>query len=352
MRGVRIEGVGAYAPDNVITNDDLTKLVDTSDEWIVTRTGIKERRVVSGNQTVLELAKAAAEDAIRSANIDAQDIDLIVVASSTPDMIYPFVSSQLQAALGLPNSVMGFDVSLGCTAMVQCLIIARQFLQTGTRKTALVVSADIHSRHVDWTDRNTCILFGDGAGAFILKATDDEDHMLATQMEIDGSRAMLLRLMQTTQQNCPLVAPQDKELDPFVFMNGREVFKFAVETVPKTIRDLVSEAGLTMADVDHILLHQANLRIISAIADKLDVPMEKMIVNIEKYGNTSSSSIPLALNEAVLEGRVKPGDLVVICGYGAGLAWSTIVMRWTAVDNRLPESMKAQLSQREPQAVS
>lgn len=329
--GVSMVGIGACVPDAVITNADLSKLVDTSDEWIVTRTGIRERRVASGDQSVADLAIGAARDALACADMPGEEIELIIVASSTPDTIYPAVSCQVQHAIGATRAA-GFDMALACTGFVYGVIIAQQFLKTGMCKTALVIGADIHSRFTDWNDRNTCILFGDGAGACVMKAEPGPDNLLASDLHLDGSKGMELTLF-TQAANCPLVSPRSAA-NPYVYMNGREVFKFAVGTVPHSIESTLSRAGLTIDQIDHLVLHQANIRIMQAMSEKLNIPEERLIINLDKYGNTSAASIPIALNEAVREGRIKPGELLAMCGFGAGLAWATAVLRWTCVDHR------------------
>lgn len=339
--GVSMVGIGAFAPPHVVTNDHIATLVETSDEWITTRTGIRTRHVVSGDESVADLAIGAAREALASAGMEGNEIDLIIVASSTPDTIYPAVACQVQNAIGATRAA-GFDMALACSGFVYGLVIAEQFLKTGMYKSAMVIGADIHSRYTNWHDRNTCILFGDGAGAAILKAEHGgADHILASDLHLDGSKGMELTLF-TQSENCPLVAPKTP-VNHYVYMNGREVFKFAVGVVPKSIQEVLDRAGLTIDDLDHVVLHQANIRIMQAMSEKLNISEDRLIVNLDKYGNTSAASIPLALNEAVLNGRVKPGDLMVMCGFGAGLAWGTTVLRWTQVDQRLPKEMKEQM---------
>jgi 3-oxoacyl-[acyl-carrier-protein] synthase-3 len=337
VKGVSIAGIGSYLPQTVITNDDIATLVDTNDEWITSRTGIKARRVVSGNETVASLGIAAAHDALACADMRGEDIELIIVASSTPDTIYPMVCSQIQAALGAKKAA-GFDMVLACTGFVYALTTASQFIRTGMVKNALVICSDIHSRFTDWSDRNTCILFGDGAGSLVLKA-DDTDHLLACDLHLDGTKGDHLT-MHTTVQNCPLVEPRDVP-SPYVYMNGREVFKFAVGTVPTSIQAAVAQAGLQLNDIDYFVPHQANVRIMHAMAEKLNVPLDKWIINLEETGNTSAASIPIALNEAVKSGKVQPGQTLVFCGFGAGLSWATAVVRWSLVDKRPQRALAA-----------
>jgi 3-oxoacyl-[acyl-carrier-protein] synthase-3 len=342
--GVEMAGIGAYVPKRCITNDDIATLVDTSDEWITTRTGIKQRHVVSGDESIADLAIEAAKQALESAGMDGSEIELIIVASSTPDTIYPAVACQVQIAIGASRAA-GFDMALACSGFVYGLVTAQQFLKTGMHKTALVIGVDIHSRYTNWHDRNTCILFGDGAGAAVLKAEyGAEENFLASDLHLDGSKGMELTLF-TQAENCPLVEPKTPVND-FVYMNGREVFKFAVGVVPSSIQMACQQAGLAIEDMEHVVLHQANIRIMQAMSEKLGIPEERLIVNLDRYGNTSAASIPLALNEAVLQGKVKPGDKLVMCGFGAGLAWGTTIMRWTAVDQRLPQNLKAEMQKK------
>ncbi|MEM0951412.1 MAG: beta-ketoacyl-ACP synthase III [Cyanobacteria bacterium P01_H01_bin.74] len=332
LYGVSVVGVGAYVPPRQVTNADIATLVDTSDEWIQSRTGIKTRYVVSGDESIADLAIHAAKDALNSSGIDAKSIELIIVASSTPDTIYPAVACQVQTEIGATHAA-GFDMALACSGFVYALNTAQQFIQCGTYKTALVIGADIHSRYTNWHDRNTCILFGDGAGAVVITANAEKNNILASDLKLDGSKGMELTLF-TQAENCPLVEPKTPVND-YVYMNGREVFKFAVGTVPRSIDIAVKKAGLTIQDIDYFILHQANIRIMQAMSEKLSIPEERLVVNLDKYGNTSAASIPIALNEAVLTKKVQPGQKLVFCGFGAGLAWGTIVLNWTAADQRI-----------------
>lgn len=338
LYGVKMSGIGAYAPESVVTNDDLTQLVETSDEWIRTRTGIEERRVVKGDESIADLAIPAAEEALKSAGMSGEDIDLIIVASSTPDTIYPASACQVQSAIGAKNAA-GFDMALACSGFVYGCVIAQQFIRTGMIKNALIIGADIHSRYTNWHDRNTCILFGDAAGAAILSRDESKDRFMASDIHLNGDKGMELTLF-TPAENCPLVEPRSP-VNHFVYMNGREVFKFAVGVVPKSIQNVLDDSGLEVGDLDKVVLHQANIRIMEAMSEKLNLPPEKMVINLQKYGNTSAASVPLALNEAVLKGEVTPGDKVLMCGFGAGLAWGTTIFEWTCVDQRLsPEKQE------------
>ncbi len=338
--GVSMAGVGAFAPERVVTNDEISTLVETSDEWIVSRTGIKTRHVVSGDETVASLAIGAAKEALASAGMSGDEIDLIIVASSTSETVYPAVSCQVQLAIGAKRAA-GFDMALACSGFVYSIVIASQFLKTGMYKNALVIGADVHTRVVDWSDRNTCILFGDGAGAAILSAHPGEpDQFLAANLHLDGSKGPELTLYQTLK-NCPLVE-EKSEINPYLYMNGKEMFKFAVGIVPSSIHESLEQAGLGIEDIDYLVLHQANIRIMQAMSEKLGIPKEKLIANLDKYGNTSAASIPLALNEAVLDGRIQPGQLLLLCGFGAGAAWGSTVLRWTCVDKRLQKTHSVQ----------
>lgn len=333
--GVSIIGVGGCVPDTVLKNDDLTRLVDTNDEWIASRSGIRERHIVSGDESLGDLAIKASQDALKSAGMDGADIDLIIVATSTSETIYPAVSCQIQHALNATHAA-GFDLSLACSGFIYAMVTAYQYLKNGMFRNALVVGGDILSRQVDWTDRNTCVLFGDGAGAVVLQATPGEENFLACDLHMDGSKKMELTLFAATQ-NCPLVSPRSAH-SPYIYMNGREMFKFAVGAVPKTISETIHAAGLTNDQIDYIVLHQANVRIMQAMSEKLNFPMEKMLISMDKYGNTSSASIPLALNDASLSAKIKKGDILVLCGFGAGAAWGTSIVRWACVDRRLKPS--------------
>jgi len=329
---VSILGIGSYLPETIITNEDISKIVETSDEWIVSRTGIKERRVVSGDESSVSLAVKAAKDALDYAGISSADIDLIITATSLPDSLYPSTSCEVQQAIGAKNAV-AFDIVAACSGFVYGLNVARNFIMTGTYKTVLLIGVDVHSRFVDWTDRSTCILFGDGAGAIVLQRSEDGvDDILAVDLHSDGSKANELKIPIKTK-NCPLVEPIS-EKEQIVFMNGKEIYKFAVSKVPDSILQALKLADLTIDDLDYFIPHQANIRIVSAITDRLKLDPSKVIVNLEKYGNTSTASIPVALTEALKENRIKDSSIMAMCGFGAGLTWGTAVVRWRAKDKR------------------
>lgn len=332
--GVTIKGIGVSLPPTAVKNDDLTSLVETSDEWIHSRTGFKERRVVSGDESLTDLAIASAQNALAFAGMSGEEIDLIIMASSTPDYIYPAGCSVVQQAIGATRAF-GFDMAMGCSGLIYAMGTAMQFIENGTAKTALVVGADTHSRYTDWYDRNTCVLFGDGSGSFVLarKESPADTDILAVDFVLDGSRGPEIKLP-INRDNCPLVAPRTFAEKSSVYMNGREVFKFAVGEVPKFIERTVQRAGLTPQDIDYYVLHQANVRIMTAMSERMAVQPEQLVVHLEQYGNTSAASIPLALNDALEAGEIQPGKTLVLCGFGAGLAVATAVVKWTCVDQR------------------
>jgi 3-oxoacyl-[acyl-carrier-protein] synthase III len=332
--GVKMRGIGVSLPETIVTNDDLTSLVETSDEWISSRTGFRQRHVVSGDQLVTDLAIECSQNALAFAGMTGEDIDLIIYGSSTPDYIYPAGCGVVQQGIGAVNAF-GFDVAMGCSGLIYCMGIAMQFLENGTVKNALVLGADTHSRYTDWHDRNTAVLFGDGAGAFVLSRTDDpaDTDILSMDFMLDGSKGQQIKLP-INRDNCPLVEPRKYVEKSAIYMNGREVFKFAVGDVPRIIEASLAKLGLKPKDVDHFVLHQANARIMTSMVERMDIRPEQVVVSLENYGNTSAASIPLALNDAVESGQVQPGHTVVLCGFGAGLAAATTVVKWSCVDQR------------------
>ena len=334
LNPVSIIGIGKYVPETVVTNDDIAKIVDTNDEWIVTRTGIKERRVVSGDETAASLAINAAKDALGYAGIDPKEIDLIITATSMPDALYPSTSCEVQGALGATNAA-AFDVVAACSGLIYGLNIARNFIMAGTYNTVLLIGVDVHSRFLDWNDRGTCVLFGDGAGALIVKKSEDDiNDILAIDMHADGSKASELKIP-LNGKNCPLVEPKTEKKQQ-VDMNGREIYKFAVRVVPESILNAINAAGLSIDDIDYLIPHQANMRIVQAITERLNLKEDQVIVNLDKYGNTSTASIPIALTEA-LGNKVSTPSRMVMCGFGAGLTWGTAIVNWRAKDKRLSQ---------------
>ena len=322
---VMIAGVGYGVPETVITNDDLTKLVDTSDEWITTRTGIKERRVVSGEENAVTLGIKAAENALQKAKMDAKDIDLIIAAASVPAHTYPSTACEIQAAVGADNAA-AFDITAACTGMIYAMNIAKSFISSGVYKNILLVATDANSKFIDWYDRTSCVLFGDGAGALVMKeSTDGVDDIIAMDMHSNGRDGDFIK-MPLNGENCPLVEPCAQQKQKIV-MNGREVYKFVVTTMPESISNCLEKAGLTPDDVDYLIPHQANYRIIEAMASRLNYSDEKIIVNLQKYGNTSAASIPLAMAEGIEEGKIKLPCKAILSGFGAGLTWGTVIVR-------------------------
>ncbi len=324
--GVTFIGCGAAAPANIVSNDALSKFVDTSDEWIVSRTGIRQRHLAEDGDSIVSLGSAAAQQALEMAGVAAADIDLVLLATSTPDDLYGS-ACLIQARIGA-NRAVAFDLSAACSGFVFGLVTASQFIQTGSYRNILVIGADIHSRWVDWQDRNTCVLFGDGAGAVVLQAGDREN-LLGFEMRSDGSQNDALHLRYGGKD---LQLSEDVQVKQGGFgrlkMNGKEVYRFAVSAVPDVIDKALFKAQLQVADVDWLILHQANQRIMDAVADRLGLPPEKIVSNVAEYGNTSAASIPIALNAAVRSGQIKPGDTIATSGFGAGLSWGAAILRW------------------------
>lgn len=341
--GARIIGVGAGLPVSVITNEDLTKLVDTSDEWISSRTGIRARRIVKENETATGLAIEAARDAIGFAGIEGDTIDLIIVATSTPDNLYPSTACQVQAAIGAHRAP-AFDMEAACTGIVYALSVGQQFIGSGTYKRVLVIGVDIHSRFLDWEDRNTCILFGDGAGAFVLEATEKNDNeMLATYLRADGNGGHLLWIPNTGSNYPHAGTEPPKAVERFLQMNGRAIYEFAVNAVPEAVRHAAEAAGISVSDIDYMVPHQANIRIIRAAAERLGLKEEQLITNVEEMGNTSAASIPIALWQAIARDEVKIPSMLCLVGFGGGLTWGAAVVRWTAVDKRVDKGVREQV---------
>lgn len=320
-----IVGWGKYVPERVVTNADFEKILDTSDEWIVTRTGIKERRHAAEEENTSQMSTAAARDALEMAGVRAKDLDLIIVATSTPDYLTPPVSSQVQDMLGADN-VGAFTLVTGCTGFVYGLATAQQFIASGAAENVLVVGAELISRFVDWEDRGTCVLFGDGAGAVVVQATDEPSGVLSFVLGSDGSGAEHL-ILPAGGTAIPVSHEALVKGQHYLQMNGREVFKFATRVLGKSLRQAIAEADLTSDDIDLIIPHQANVRIIESAARQAKLAKEKVFVNIQKYGNTSAASIPIALCEALEEGRAKIGDTLAFVSFGAGLTWASAIVK-------------------------
>jgi 3-oxoacyl-[acyl-carrier-protein] synthase-3 len=325
MKKVGIIGVGEYIPKKVLANADLEKMVDTSDEWITTRTGIKTRHIAAKNEATSDLAIKAARHALEDANLKPADLDLIIVATITPDMSFPSVACFLQNALSAGKAAC-FDISAACAGFVYAVTIAQQFIARGTYKNALVIGAEVLSSITDWKDRNTCVLFGDGAGAVVLSEVHSGG-ILSTYLGSDGSKADLLMLPGGGSRNPVSYETIDKRLH-YIKMQGNELFKLAVTLMTEAAQIALKRAGLECKDIDLVIPHQANMRIILAMAKKLGLPKEKIYLNIEKYGNMSSASTATALCQAVKEGRVKKGDIILLDAFGAGLVWGACVIKW------------------------
>ncbi|TMJ04436.1 MAG: ketoacyl-ACP synthase III [Bacillati bacterium ANGP1] len=319
-------GVGAYAPPKVMTNDDLARLVDTSDEWITTRTGIKRRHIAGPDQATSDLAIVAAQQALDAAAVRAQDLDLILVGTATPDMLFPATACVLQDRLGAARAG-AFDLLAACSSFVYGLISAGQMIASGVIRTALVVGADTLSRLVDWEDRGTCVLIGDGAGAVVLGSSESGRGIYTGRVGADGSAGDVLKVP-AGGSRIPATAEAIERKLHRGYMDGQAVFKLAVRTIPGLIRETVAQAGWTMDQVDLIVPHQANLRIIEAMASQLHLPMEKFVVNIQEYGNTSAASVPLALFEAVQAGRIHAGDRLVLAAFGGGFTYAACALVW------------------------
>jgi len=326
MKKVGIIGVGAYLPKKILTNADLEKMVNTSDEWITTRTGIKERHVVAKNEAASDLALQAAKKALYDAKLKPLDIDLIIVATISPDMHFPSVSCIIQNALGAKNAAC-FDIAAACAGFVYALVIAQQFVARGTYKNVLVVGVEVLSSITDWQDRNTCVLFGDGAGAAIISEVKSGG-IISSYLASDGSFADLLMLPAGGSRR-PATHETIKERQHYIKMRGNELFKIAVNKMTEAAQVALKQAGLKCSDVDIIIPHQANMRIIMAMAKKLGLSEDKVYLNIEKYGNMSSASTAVALCEAVKKGKVQKGDIVVLDAFGAGLVWGSCIIRWS-----------------------
>lgn len=326
INNVAIIGTGTYVPEKIMTNKDLENIVETSDEWIVSRTGIRERRIASPDMATSDLATRAAEKALIDAGITADELDLIIVATATPDMYFPSTACLVQANLKASNAA-AFDLAAGCSGFVYGLVTGSQFIKAGLYKKVLVIGAETLSKILDWTDRNTCVLFGDGAGAAVLAATDSDYGIIGAHLGADGSGGDLLKLPAGGSRN-PASAETVTQKMHFVHMNGNEVFKFAVKIMGEAAITALENAGLSADDVDCLIPHQANNRIIQSAAKRLKLPMDKVMVNVDKYGNTSAASIPIALEEAVHSGKIKQGDIVVLVGFGAGLTWASAVIKW------------------------
>lgn len=315
----KITGTGSYLPDKILTNQDLESMVDTSDEWIRSRTGITQRHIAGENQVASDLALYASQNAMQAAGVTNKDIDLIIVATTTPDMVFPSTACILQNKLSIENCP-AFDVQAVCSGFVYALATADMFVSSGKCRNALVVGTEIYSKLIDWSDRSTCVLFGDGAGAVVLSQSD-RPGILSTHLHASGDYCNVLSVPGS-------ISGGKVQGNPYINMEGSVVFKFAVKVLEEVVQEAVAKNNLQPADIDWLIPHQANIRIIQSTAKKLGIPMDKVVVAVDKHGNTSAASIPLALDIAVRDGRIQPDQLVLLEGVGGGFTWGAVLLRW------------------------
>lgn len=327
MKGNRIIGTGIGMPARVMTNDDFTRIVETSDEWIVSRTGIKERRIAQDHETTSDFCAQAATKALEMAGVGPEEVDLIIVATLSPDRLIPATACIVQRKIGAVNAAC-FDLEAACSGFVFGLSVANGMMPDQGMKTALVIGAETLSRVIDWKDRNTCVLFADGAGAALLRHEGSDRGIISTYLKADGFAPTSWLCVDPGVADITPIGESPRS-DFAVFMEGKEIFKFGVRALPDAIRGALDKAGdLTLADIDWVIPHQANLRIIDSAAKALDIPYEKFIINLERYGNTSAATIPIAMDEANRDGRIREGDIVALAGFGAGLTWGGTILRW------------------------
>jgi 3-oxoacyl-[acyl-carrier-protein] synthase-3 len=326
VKSVGIVGTGRCLPEKILTNHELEKIVDTSDEWIRTRTGISERRISEADTATSDLATAAALKAMENAGVSAEEVDMIIVATVTPDMAFPSTACIVQSNLKAVNAS-AFDIEAACTGFIYGLSVGEKFISTGDAKTVLVIGAETLSKVCNWKDRNTCVLFGDGAGAAVLREVGKGEGILACALGAEGWKGETLTLP-AGGSRMPASVETVKAGKHFIHMDGSEVYKFAVSIMPKATLRVIEKAGLNLEDIDYVVPHQANSRIVEAAARRLKMDGEKIFVNLNKYGNMSSASVPVALDEALEQGRIKKGDNVVLVGFGAGLTWGSCAMKW------------------------
>lgn len=325
-----ILGTGFYVPEKIMTNADLEKIVETSDEWIVERTGIKERRIAEDDQPMSDLALKAAKNALADAGVAAEDLDLIIVATLTSDRIIPSTACMIQNLLGAKHAA-AFDLSAACSGFAYAASVAAQFIETGAYKKALVIGAETLSKYINWEDRNTCVLFGDGAGAAVLGEVEEGYGILSFDLGSDGSGGDAIQIPSSGSLMPVSKESIDQKLN-LIHMNGRDVFKFAVKAMGKTVKNSLAKIDMPQEKIDWLVPHQANIRIIESAAKRLSMPMDKVIVNIHKYGNMSAACIPIALAEAAAAKRFKKGDIIALSGFGAGLTWASCIIRWSKED--------------------
>lgn len=319
-----IIGTGSHVPPRVLKNQDLEKMVDTSDEWIIARTGIKERRIADG-ETTNDIAAKAAKNALKAAGVSSKEIDLIVAGTVTPDMLFPSTACFVQSHIGASRGIAAFDVSAACSGFLYALDTADKYIRSGASKKALVIGVDLFSKIIDWKDRNTCVLFGDGAGAVVLSGEKGKRGILSTHIHADGH---YWKTLYTPLSLCSSPLHDKTPERSYMKMQGNELFKVAVRTMGEACQEALDHNGLKAEDISLLIPHQANMRIIKATAERLGLPEEKVYINLDRYGNTSAGSIPLALDEAVKKGMIKKGDIVLFVAFGGGLTWASAIMRW------------------------
>ncbi len=338
MKYAHIVGWGSYLPNKVLTNQDIAQIVDTSDEWIYTRTGIRERRIANERETTATLAFEAAARALEVADLHPSQVELIIVATSTPEYIFPSTACRVQDYLGATKAG-AFDLSAACSGFVYGLSMARNSIATGSVRNAVVIGSETMSRVLDWEDRGTCILFGDGAGAVVLKGSSVPGGVLSSELRSDGSGGNLLSLPAIYHNPMPMLGPEylhsNGHKKNTIEMNGRQVYRFATRVVASSINEVVRKADLTLDDIDLIVPHQANMRIISTVGKRLKIPSEKFYMNVHRAGNTSAASIPIALCDAAEDGLLKPDDNIVFVGFGGGLTWASAVVKWAVTPPRV-----------------
>ena len=325
MKGIRILGFGHYCPENIVSNTDLESIVETTDEWIVRRTGIKERRISTGEGTV-ELAYKAALNALKNSNCSKDDIDLIIVATASPDKLMPSTACSIQGLLWCKNAA-AFDISAACSGFIYSLIVASGIIKASYKKRALIIGSEVLSKIIDWSDRSTCVLFGDGAGAAILELSEDEDSIISTCFSADGNLGEKSLVAAELKINTPF-AHNDTDEKRYLEMNGGEVFKFAVSVLPEIVKDLLEKGNEDIDNIKFIVPHQANSRIIDEAARRLKINKEKFYVNVDKYGNTSAASIPIALSELFEKGLINKGDKIILAAFGGGLTWAGALIKF------------------------
>lgn len=323
---VRIIGTGSYLPEKVLTNKDLEKIVDTTDEWIVSRTGIRQRRICSDKEAASDLGIRAAQRALEDANVKVENVDLVIVATITPDMLFPATACIIQSKLGIKDAAV-FDLNAACTGFIYSLSTAQQFLESDTYKTALVIATETLSKITDWEDRNTCVLLGDGAGAAVLRKEKGESGILSCYLDGNGQYGDLLN-MPAGGSRLPTTLTTVKKRLHYLKMRGNETFRIAIPEMASSAKRGLERAGLNKDDVDLLIPHQANIRIIKALARRLSIPLEKIFINIDRCANTSAATVAIALDEANRQGRIKTGDIIELVAFGAGFTWGSCVIRW------------------------